>query len=189
MPSNIEIKARVRNPGRLRTLAERLSDTPPETLEQHDTFFVCPRGRLKLRQFSAHSGELIFYLRPDIAGMRQSDYVLARTSSPADLLAVLTRALGVKCTVAKSRVLLRVGQTRIHLDFVAGLGAFVELEVVLQDRQTPEQGRQIARQLMTDLEISDKDLVAGAYADLLPPANAIQVSEPAQEKLPPADGR
>ena len=33
MPANIEIKARVSDLARVRMLAERLSDTPPETIE------------------------------------------------------------------------------------------------------------------------------------------------------------
>ncbi len=171
MPSNIEIKARVINPARLRQLAEGLSDTPPETIEQHDTFFACSNGRLKLRQFTPASGELIFYSRADLAGTKQSNYALARTSCPGSLLDVLSAALGVQRTVTKTRVLLRVGQTRIHLDSVVGLGSFVELEVVLRDGQPPEEGHRIARKLMSALEIRETDLLAGAYADLLPPAS------------------
>jgi adenylate cyclase class IV len=168
MTSNIEIKARARNPERLRMLAERLSDAPPEVIEQHDTFFACERGRLKLRQVSAQSGELIAYSRADICGAKQSDYCIARTSSPADLLSVLSAALGVQRTVTKTRVLLRSGQTRIHLDSVAGLGSFVELEVVLRDNQPPEEGHRIVRELINALEIQESDLLEGAYADFFP---------------------
>ena len=167
MPSNIEIKARVADPARLRMLAERLSDTPAVTIEQHDTFFACARGRLKLRQFSAASGELICYSRADVAGTKQSDYAIARTASPSDMLTVLSTALEVQRTVIKSRVLLQVGQTRIHLDSVQGLGSFVELEVVLREGQPAQEGHRIARELMDALEIRESDLVEGAYADLL----------------------
>ncbi len=66
-------------------------------------------------------------------------------------------------------MLLRVGQTRIHLDSVRGLGCFVELEVVLRDNQLPDEGRRIAREVMTALNIHECDGVEGAYADLLPP--------------------
>jgi adenylate cyclase class IV len=168
MPSNIEIKARVSDPSRLRMLAERLSDTAPETIEQFDTFFPCSHGRLKLRRFSAQAGELISYTRADVAGAKQSDYAIASTSTPDDLLAVLSAALGVERTVTKTRVLLRAGQTRIHLDSVLGLGSFVELEVVLRDDQPPAEGHRIARELMTALDIRECDLIEGAYADLLP---------------------
>lgn len=168
MPSNIEIKARVSNPERLRMLAERLSDTPAETIEQHDTFFPCAHGRLKLRKFSAHAGELISYSRADVAGTKQSDYAIAPTTAPGELRAVLAAALGVQRTVIKTRVLLLTGQTRIHLDSVVGLGSFVELEVVLRAGQPPEDGHRMARELMSALEIDDRDLIEGAYADLLP---------------------
>ena len=133
MPANIEIKARVRDAERIRLIAEKLSNAPAETIEQHDTFFACPNARLKLRQFSPDAGELIFYSRPDVAGTKQSNYVIAPTSAPSELLAVLSAAFGVQRTVTKTRVLFRVGQTRIHLDSVQGFGNFVELEVVLRD--------------------------------------------------------
>lgn len=95
-------------------------------------------GRLKLRQFSPESGELIAYSRADVAGTKQSDYLIVPTSTPAELRA-LAAALGVRQTVIKTRVLLRVGQTRIHLDAVQGLGSFVELEVVLRTATRPRQ--------------------------------------------------
>ena len=41
-----------------------------------------------------------------------------------------------------------MGQTRIHLDQVEGLGSFVELEVVLRDDQTAGDGGAIAQQLL-----------------------------------------
>jgi predicted adenylyl cyclase CyaB len=168
MPSNIEIKARVKSPERLQELVERLSDTQPETVTPQDTFFSCANGRLKLRQVSAHAGELISYSRADVVGTKLSEYAIARTWAPTDLLAVLSLALGVQRTVTKTRVLWRVGQTRIHLDSVVGLGFFVELEVVLRDGQTPEEGHRIARELMSALEIEESDLVEGSYVDLLP---------------------
>jgi predicted adenylyl cyclase CyaB len=167
MPANIEIKARVPDPERLRIVAERLSETLPEIIEQHDTFFACSRGRLKLRQFSPESGELIAYSRADVAGTKQSDYLIVPTSTPAELRAALAAALGVQQTVIKTRVLLRVGQTRIHLDEVQGLGSFVELEVVLRADQAAAEGHQIARELMHTLDIRAADLIEGAYADLL----------------------
>ncbi|PZR73528.1 MAG: adenylate cyclase, partial [Chthoniobacterales bacterium] len=177
MPSNIEIKARVLDLPRITALAEKLSDAPAVIIQQHDTFFLSPNGRLKLRQFSPEAGELIFYSRADVAGTKQSDYLIARTTAPAELLAVLCAALGAQQTVIKTRRLFLVGQTRVHLDAVEGLGSFVELEVVLREGQPPEEGHRIARELMLALDIRESDLIEGAYADLLHPG-AIERRKP-----------
>ncbi len=137
MPSNIEIKARVADPARKRTLAERLALSPPTVLHQQDTFFPCANGRLKLRQLSDSHGELIAYHRADVSGTKQSDYLIYPTTTPAALRAALASALGIGVVVTKTRRLFLVGQTRIHLDEVENLGSFLELEVVLADGQRP----------------------------------------------------
>jgi predicted adenylyl cyclase CyaB len=69
--------------------------------------------------------------------------------------------------VRKRRLLYLVGRTRIHLDEVEGLGAFLELEVMLDDAQAEEEGEAIARRLLADLGVRDEDRVAAAYIDLL----------------------
>ena len=55
----------------------------------------------------------------------------------------------------------------MHLDSVAGLGDFLELEVVLRSDQSPAEGQIIAADLMRRLGIHDSDLIATAYADML----------------------
>lgn len=169
MPSNIEIKALLPNPTRTRELAEKLADGPAELLQQEDTFFPSPHGRLKLRCFPDGHGELIFYQRANVAGTKQSNYQISRTQEPAHLLELLTNALGTMRRVVKKRTLLMCGQTRIHLDEVEGLGHFLELEVVLREDQSPEEGHAIAQSLMRALEVRDEDLIEGAYADLMSP--------------------
>jgi predicted adenylyl cyclase CyaB len=168
MPANVEIKAKIGNPSRLKSLVEALACTPSELTVQEDTFFTVNRGRLKLRKFSSDSAELIYYEREDGPGPKESRYTISRTSQPDSLIALLQRALGVRGVVRKTRILYVVGQTRIHLDEVEGLGAFVELEVVMQPGQSQIEGVQIARELMAKLEIQDTELVDHAYIDLLP---------------------
>jgi predicted adenylyl cyclase CyaB len=166
LPSNIEIKARVRNFEEIQSRAEKLSDTPVEVIPQVDTFFVTQQGRLKLRVVGDH-GQLIYYTRPDREGPKRSDYHIARTADPQNLKRVLELAYGVRGVVRKTRYLYLAGQTRIHLDDVEGLGQFMELEVVLEGDQGDAKGQKIAEELMSALGVEAGDLIDGAYMDLL----------------------
>ncbi len=167
MPANIEIKAYARNFEEIRRRAEALSDQPMEVLSQEDIFFNTPQGRLKLRVLSASNGQLIYYTRPNQEGPKRSDYHIYLTSDPEDLKQVLGLAYGVRGIVRKTRCLYLVGQTRVHLDDVEGLGRFMELEVVLREGQSDAEGQVIADELMTSLGVEKNDLIEGAYMDLL----------------------
>jgi predicted adenylyl cyclase CyaB len=167
MPVNIEIKARVINFPALQQRAEKMSDSPCQVIPQEDTFFNCPHGRIKLRELSPQHGQLVFYLRKDTAGPKHSDYKIFETDKPAQLKLILAQAYGVRGVISKVRYLYMVGQTRIHLDDVLGLGKFMELEVVLRPDQTDEQGQAIAEDLMQKLGILSANLIEGAYMDLM----------------------
>jgi len=167
MPSNIEIKARARNFAEIKARAEQLSNTPGEVIPQEDIFFRTPQGRLKLRVFSKNSGQLIYYTRPDQEGPKRSDYHISLTSDPENLKRVLELAYGVRGIVRKTRYLYLVGQTRIHLDDVEGLGQFMELEVVMQEGQSDADGQVVAERLMTDLGVERADLLEDAYMDII----------------------
>jgi predicted adenylyl cyclase CyaB len=167
MPSNIEIKARARNFDEIKARAEKLSDKSVEVIPQEDTFFNTPRGRLKLRALSEAKGQLIYYTRPDQEGPKRSDYHIYQTSDPENLKGVLALAYGIRGIVKKTRYLYRVGQTRVHLDDVEGLGQFMELEVVMREGQSDAEGQAIAEELMERLGVASSDLLEGAYMDLL----------------------
>lgn len=167
MGHNIEIKAHASNWSVQTQAAARIADEPPILLGQTDTFFNVSSGRLKLREFQDGSAELIQYDRADATGPKLSSYVRSPVAKPKTLKKAFETALGIRAIVAKNRLLYRVGQTRIHLDDVSGLGRFIELEVVLQSHQTANDGMVIARQIMAHLKIRPSDLVAKAYVDLL----------------------
>jgi predicted adenylyl cyclase CyaB len=167
MPSNIEIKARARNFDEMRQRAEKLSDTPLQVIQQEDTFFHTEIGRLKLRILAAERAQLIYYTRPDQEGPKRSDYHIYETSDPENLKRVLELTYGIRGVVRKTRYLYIVGQTRVHLDNVEGLGQFMELEVVMQAGQSDAEGQLIAEGLMTSLGVEISDLLEGAYLDLL----------------------
>jgi adenylate cyclase class IV len=167
VPRNIEIKARIDSIAQLLARAARLADQGPMALQQDDTFFLCPSGRLKLREFGDGTAELIFYQRPDSAGPKPSFYVRMPTAAPDSLRQTLSRAYGVIGRVRKQRTLFLAGRTRIHVDRVAGLGDFLELEVVLEETERADLGVREAETLMACLGIQPGQLVAGAYLDLL----------------------
>ncbi|MDE2292823.1 MAG: class IV adenylate cyclase [Elusimicrobia bacterium] len=167
MARNVEIKARAGDLSALAARAAALGGRGPAPIEQEDVFFRCLGGRLKLRVFPDGSGELISYRRPDASGPKTSDYRRVAVADPGALRAVLADALGEAGRVRKRRSLYLLGRTRVHLDEVEGLGAFLELEVVLADGEDAAAGEAEALALMADLGVSPSDLVEGAYVDLL----------------------
>jgi len=196
---NLELKVRCNDEAHL----DRLIDTAraagaiyARTLAQRDTYFAAPRGRLKLREWHqpAPPGEtavattdaeadvsgatLIAYARPDDAGSRLSDYLLSAVPEPAALRAALERALGLRVVVEKQRLLYMWGHTRIHFDRVTTLGAFVELETLLdrfgtsgQDDNPGSDGRCAAeaehQAVIAALGLATLPAIAGSYSDLL----------------------
>ncbi len=167
MARNIEIKAAVPDLDAVRRLAAAIASKPPRVIQQTDTFFAVPDGRLKVREFADGSGELIAYSRPDVSGPKTSRYSIVTCADSRALVAVLEQVLPVKGRVVKRRELFLVGRTRIHLDRVDALGPFVELEVVLRDDESDEAGAREAWELMRRLGVLEEQLVPDAYVDLL----------------------
>ena len=167
MARNIEIKAAVADAQALRTRVAELADDGPWLIEQHDIFFHCANGRLKLRRFGNGEGELIFYRRPDASGPKACEYERNAVADPDAMRRLLEMANGLRGEVIKTRTLFMAGRTRIHLDHVAGLGDYMELEVVLGADEPIGTGHDEAEQLMRELGIDDSALVEGAYIDLI----------------------
>lgn len=167
MPANVEIKARLKDFSAMKEKVEAMSQQPAQVLTQEDIFFNTSRGRLKLRLLNGQQAELIFYERPDQAGPKFCQYELFTTDQPERLKKVLSAALGERGVVRKTRYFYLVGQTRIHLDRVDGLGDFLELEVVLKPEQTEAEGQTIAFELMKSLGLDLESLIDAAYIDLL----------------------
>lgn len=167
MGRNVEIKARIRNLHAIEERVRALSPAPTAVLHQEDIFFRTRDGRFKLRAFSPSEGELIHYERENDTGPRLSRYVTSPTADPSGLQEVLARACGILGVVRKTRILYIVGRTRIHLDRVEGLGDFIELEVMLSEEESIDDGVIVATELMDRLGITKEDLIDRAYIDLL----------------------
>lgn len=162
---NIELKARCADLDGARHIAETLGAEARGTLQQRDTYFQVPQGRLKLRETAGEPAVLIAYHRPDDSASRTSRYHLVAVPDAQQLTAALQSTLGVRCVVEKRRELFLYRNVRIHLDEVTGLGTFLEFEAVLG----PDDSESGAHTLLADLRrsfgISDDVLLAGSYAD------------------------
>ena len=164
---NVEVKARISSIDELLPRARAIAGQAAQLIVQDDSFFACPHGRLKLRDFGDGRGELIQYERADAAGPKTSTYLRSPTAAPGTLREALARALGPAGRVRKQRWLLLAGRTRIHLDRVEGLGDFLELEVVLAKGEDEAAGLAEAQALLARLGIEERQLVRGAYVDLI----------------------
>ena len=129
--NNIEIKAPISSVNAMAPKAEALGAVGLGVLRQADTFFNVPIGYLKLREIESGGAELIAYTRETGRGPRASDYVVASISDAKRVSEALTRCLGVRGRVEKTRTLYLCKHTRIHFDEVKDLGVFLELETVM----------------------------------------------------------
>jgi len=165
--NNVEIKAKLADINKTNALAAKLTQSDGEQITQCDTFFHCDTGRLKLREFGDGTGQLISYHRSDAAEATPSDYLIYPTDSSEALRLTLSKTLGVRGVVQKTRQLYLLGRTRIHVDEVRDLGAYFELEVVLEEGEDTVLATAEANALMTQFNIRNEDLVHVAYIDLL----------------------
>jgi adenylate cyclase class IV len=150
---------------------------PSSVINQRDTYFAVPSGRLKLREIDdgvSRRAELIGYSRPDVAGARWSQYYRAEFSHGeiAPLTAMMERTIGVRIVVSKVREVVVYRRTRIHLDHVEQLGHFVELETVTGDDVTEAEAERELADVVELLGIGGLPTVGGSYSDLMESAAA-----------------
>ena len=134
-------------------------------LVQRDTYFACPEGRLKLREFPGKTAQLIHYTRPETSASRLSRFSILPVAHPRQFAAFMAQVLAVRVVVSKKRHLYYVESARIHLDKVRGLGAFMEIESEV--RKGRPAARALMLRLMKELGINKRDCIRKSYADLL----------------------
>ncbi len=163
---NIELKARLDDVPAARRVAETLATQRLGIQEQIDTYFRCTHGRLKLRQISGQTAQLVWYMRPSDPRPKTSDYHLVPAPHPETLIAALRAAMGVVNVVRTRREIYLWHNVRIHLDEVEGLGQFLEFEAVLSPEIDEAAGREQLEQLIGEFHIQPADLLAGSYTDM-----------------------
>ncbi len=160
----VELKARYEDLGKARALlsgAERVG-----VFAQVDTYFSLGERRLKLRAIDGRQeGQLVYYERPNVGGVKESRVLLAPLPDAATVRDILTRILRIQAEVRKTREIYRFRGVQVHLDVVAGLGKFLELEKVLADDSEREEARKQLESMQAYFQIPDEDLMASSYSD------------------------
>jgi adenylate cyclase class IV len=164
VPRNLEIKVKVASLAPYRQRLARVEGCARgAVLRQADHYFHVPRGYLKLRVVRGGVSELIFYQRPKRRGTRESRYLKWPVAEPDTALGLLTAALGVETVVRKTREVFLVDGARIHLDRVAGLGTFIEIEVLIEREGRGSAG--LMQRLRDHLQLPTAS-TPGSYRDL-----------------------
>lgn len=160
-----EFKARLRNEEHIRAVLKALRARFVGVDHQVDTYFRVPHGRLKVREGRIENA-LIFYERANSPRARLSRISLLPLPPMNRMRAVLAGALGVLAVVDKRREIYFVGNVKVHLDRLRGLGRFVEVEAISRSGKTARVRGQ-ARKVQQLFEVADSDIVAESYSDLV----------------------
>jgi len=145
---------------------ERADEAGPKT----STFEIAPVadfGAMRTTLLAALGGALGEVRKRRMRFLVGADTRALTTSASSFFYLPTTPPLLVCPQVKKRRMLYLVGQTRVHVDRVEGLGDYMELEVCLAEGQSEAAGMAIAHELKDKLGVAEADLMTGAYTDML----------------------
>lgn len=164
---NVEYKAELRDVALGRTIAASINALQVGVLEQTDTYYRVPDGRLKKRETRGSPTEWIFYSRPDRSKAKLSTFTIY-----PDVMAQQrfgTIGLPTWIVVKKVRELWTFDGVRIHLDTVEGLGTFVEFEALICPERSMTKAHQQVEQLRQAFKPAIGEPISRGYADMLCP--------------------
>ena len=164
---NVEFKARNRDDERVREVLQKYSAKYIGLDRQVDTYFNAGNGRLKLREGNLENN-LIHYLREDIEGPKSSIVNLYPVTSGSSLKEILTNSLGIEVVVDKKREIYFIGNVKIHIDEVVGLGNFIEVEAIdINGHIGKDRLEEQCELFKLEFCIDENDLISCSYSDLL----------------------
>ncbi len=162
---NCEFKARLKTATHARAVLKQLRARFLGTDRQVDTYFRVPTGRLKIREGRIENS-LIHYQRTDSARARRSTVELMLLPRRNSVRTILSGALDVMAVVDKRREIYFVGNVKIHLDRVRGLGTFIEVEAMTRTGDLKKVRAQ-AEKFQKLFNISPDDIIPQSYSDLI----------------------
>lgn len=162
---NVEFKAELKDLPLARSVCIALGGQLGGILDQTDTYYRTREGRLKKRETVGEPTEWILYDREDLAQAKLSRFKIYSEAEAAEKFG--RGPLAVRIVVRKVRELYILGNVRIHLDQVEGLGSFLEFEALVSPRQNEQECRRQVADLKRSFSTVIGETIAVGYADLL----------------------
>ena len=175
---NVEFKAELRDLAAARRQCELLGARLVGTLNQSDTYYKLPDGRLKRRETRSTPGdpgglgsiEWIFYHRADRISPRLSVYSILTDGQARRRWG--TYSLRQWLIVVKNRELWMLNNVRIHLDKVQELGTYLEFEAVVSPQFDVRRCHAEVSRLRELFAPVLGEPISASYSDLLAQAQA-----------------
>jgi adenylate cyclase, class 2 len=162
---NVEFKAELQDLSLARSICRALGATAISTMHQTDTYYRLPTGRLKKREMPGEPTEYIFYQRPDKTQPKVSTFTIYTENEAITRFGATS--LPVWLVVKKTRELWMLGNVRIHLDTVEGLGPFLEFEALVTPHSDITRCHAMVGELREQFKPALGEPVSTGYSDML----------------------
>lgn len=162
---NIEFKAELRNIEAARRQCKLIGAERVGKLQQTDTYFRMPDGRLKRREAPGEPIEWIFYHRPNRVVPKMSNYTILTDEQARRRWG--TQSLKPWLNIIKARELWMIDDVRIHLDEVQLLGNFIEFEAMVSRRFDVTMCHSAIAELREEFQPLMGEPLSVGYSDLM----------------------
>ena len=164
---NVEIKAKSNHSEFIRDYLAANGAEFKGIDEQTDTYFNVSHGRLKLREGNIENN-LIYYERTNEAGPKNSHFHLVKIVDANSIKEVLTKSIGIKVVVKKKREIYYINNIKFHVDEVARLGTFIEIEASnITADISKEKLKEQCEFYIKEFNIKSEDMISVSYSDML----------------------
>ena len=162
---NVEYKCELRDLPMAKAVLRAKGASFIGEMRQTDTYYRLPHGRLKRRDCEGEPVEYIFYDRPNRASPKISQFAIYTEHQAMERYGVTP--LPVWVVVKKRRDLWMIGNSRIHLDQVDGLGNFLEFEALVSRDHNIAKCHEAIAELRRMLGPTLGEAIDCSYSDML----------------------
>jgi adenylate cyclase class IV len=193
---NVDFKCELRDPALCRAALRKLGGQYVATVDQRDTYYRVPDGRLKKRESEDEPTEYVLYHRLDRVTPKLSHFTVYTEEQIRERFGA--RELPVWLTVNKTREIYMWESAHVHLDRVARLGWFLEIDALVAPHQHVGRCHELIARLRGLLGPALGGAIATSYAELMaleleldlddiPPVEPSFMSRPALPDAGPTD--